>query len=200
MWQEYRIPGNKEVQMATIRGLNKWVLELENVGLINGFAFNHYYCNPPERDELRIRFEYSNDESISKVENELCKQIRVFNPQYVIEKRVWNEGTTPENVLRAYEFGSRCAFLLWDLVEKGRIEESWVSDYYPLTNQTVDQFNFQQSGIHGLMNSLGIDKRPNELLIHLFCVITMTESHNFDELVNWLNQCRGAFDCFFSSV
>ena len=32
--------------------------------MITGYAFNHYYGNPPNLDELRIRFDYANENGI----------------------------------------------------------------------------------------------------------------------------------------
>jgi hypothetical protein len=202
MWQEYLIPSTSEMQLRIMRSLKMWMEGLENRNLVSGFAFNLYYNNPPERDELRIRFEYTKEESTSIVENELQSNIRDFISDYTIEKRVWNNGTTPENVLRAYEFGSRCALLLLKLIERGRLRENWVASFYPLSDQSqsLDSFNFQLSANHGLMNSLGIDKCPNELLIHIFSLITVTKSHNLQELIRWLETYQGEFGTFFQYV
>ena len=202
MWHEYLIPAIAEEQAEIIRGLKFWITELEEQGLINGFAFNHYYNNPPDRDELRIRFEYADDEFLATVETQLQRNVREFIPDYEVEKRIWNQGTTPESVLRAYEFGSRCAFLLLEQIEKGRIEQRWVSDFMPLSNleQSVTPFNFQSSANHGLWNSLLVNKLPNELLIHLFLLIASARLHNMDELHNWFERNRQACEFFFQSI
>jgi hypothetical protein len=187
MWYEYLIPANSQEQSRIIQTLRLWITGLEERGLIVGFAFNHYYSHPPDRDELRIRFEYSNDNYILKVEGEFQGKIREFIRDYVVEKRIWNEGTTPENVLRAYEFGSRCAFLLWKQIEGGKIKDIWMSDFIPFSNpEQIAAFDFQQSVNHGLWNSLLVHKSPNELMIHLFLLIQYAELHDMKELRNWL--------------
>lgn len=110
-----------------------------------------------------------------------------------------NSGTTPEHVLRAYEFGSRCTFLFWDLVDKGRFGEELTSSFYPLSVskvQSLKSFNFQFSFNHGLMNSLGISKVPDEQFIHLGALIETTKSSNADELCKWIRAQKIQYEWF----
>lgn len=200
MWYEYLIPGVANEQATIIRSLRLWITELESRGLIAGFAFNHYYNNPPDRDELRMRFEYAKEDCLATVEMELQRNVGEFIENYEVEKRIWNQGTTPESILRAYEFGSRCAFLLWEQIEKGRIEQSWVSDFMPLSEQSLTPFNFQQSANHGLMNSLLVNKLPNENMIHLFLLIESAKLHSMEELHSWFERIRQACEFFFQAI
>ena len=190
MWFEYLIPTDAREQAIIIRGLRLWIIALEERGLITGYAFNHYHDNPPNLDELRIRFEYANEDSITYVESELQIEVEKFIPDFKLVKRSWNK-ECPESNRRAYEFGSRCAFLLWDLIEKGRIKQSWVSDFWPvLTEKKLVPLDFQQSVNHALWNSLSVPKKPNELFIHLFLFIQLAELHNMDELKEWIGNLK----------
>lgn len=117
MWHEYQIPADFEKQREVIRKLRIWIQQLEKEKLIVGFAFNHYWqlpTNPKEPDELRIRFEYSDEKHRENIEAEFEREVKKLLPNYVKQERIWNSGTTPQQVLQAYEFGSRCAFLAWE--------------------------------------------------------------------------------------
>lgn len=203
MWHEYIIPASYDGQKRIIRELRTWIEELEQRGYVTGYAFNHYYSVPPAPDypdELRIRFEYANEGNSAEVEKELEAKIRLSIHDYTLRQRVWNNGTTPEYVLRAYEFGSRCAFLFWKLVETGRFEESLTSSFYPFqiaNEESIRATNFQRSFSHGLMNSLGISKIPDELLIHISAIIEYSGASSVEELCTWLRNHRGDFEAFF---
>lgn len=91
MWHEYLVPTDFEKQKEIIRKLRIWIEKLEERKLIAGFAFNHYYSIPPNPkypDELRIRFEYTNEENSKNVEEELELEIRQFLSDYVLKQRI----------------------------------------------------------------------------------------------------------------
>jgi hypothetical protein len=194
LWYEYPIPADFEKQKEVIRKLRKWIEHLENVGLIVGFAFNHYFqnlSNPNETDELRVRFQYNDKRNRKIVESELEKEVNKLLPNYVQEERDWNFDVTDSHVLQAYEFGSRCAFLAWEEIENGRFPESYfeqasilksprgvVAKRIPLEFQT--HFN------HGVMNSLGIPKSPDERAILIRNLMNATNSRTKQDLINWL--------------
>lgn len=193
MWHEYQIPANFEKQKGIIRRLRKWIQSLENNGLIIGYAFNHYFeipTNPKEPDELRIRFEYSHAENRDTVEKELVEEVKKDLPDYSMKERPWD---FPQHILQAYEFGSRCAFLAWELIENKRFPEDYFSHFFKeqtekgmVVKQIPQQFQTQFS--HGAMNSLGIWKSPDELLIHLDMLMDCTNTHTKQELIEWLQE------------
>lgn len=186
MWYEYPIPADFEKQKEIIRQLKTWIESLESRGLVEGYAFDHY--SPPK--ELRIRFDCLDEEKLEIVRKELEPKVRRFVPDYISKERerLWDAGKTPEYVYKAYEFGSRCAFLFWDLVERGRFSEKFASSFlqwldssnYEIKHSIPFLFQFHFS--HGVMNSLGIHKIPNEQLIHLAFLIASTKSSNLQEL------------------
>jgi len=194
LWREYPIPTDFDKQKEIIRKLRKWIQELENVNLIVGFAFNHYFqdpSNPNETDELRVRFEYSDERNREIVEKELENEVNKLLPNYAQEERDWDSDKVYSHILKAYEFGSRCAFLAWEEIENGRFPESYfdqasilksvrgvVAKRIPLEFQT--HFN------HGVMNSLGIPKSPDERAILIRNLMDATNSRNKQDLINWL--------------
>jgi len=190
LWYEYPIPANYEEQREIIRHLRKWIQNLERRGIIRGFAFNHYYPNPAT---LNVRFDCT-EENLKIVRKELEQEVKRFVPNYVPEERerLWDDGKTPEYVYKAYEFGSRCAFLFWELVERGTFSEELASDFLIWIDQNhymikyLERFLFQLHFSHGIMNSLGIHKVPNEQLIHLAALIESTKSSSIEELIKWI--------------
>jgi hypothetical protein len=194
LWYEYPIPADFDKQKEVIRKLRKWIEHLENIGLIVGFAFNHYFqdlSNPNEMDELRVRFQYTDERDRKIVERELEKEVNKLLPNYVQEERDWNSDVTNGHVLKAYEFGSRCAFLAWEEIENGRFPERYfeqasilksprgvVAKRIPLEFQT--HFN------HGVMNSLGIPKSPDERAILIRNLMNATNSRTKQDLIDWL--------------
>jgi hypothetical protein len=194
LWREYPIPADFDKQKEVIRKLRKWIQQLENVGLIVGFAFNHYFqdpASPNDPDELRVRFQYSDERNRKIVESELEKEVKRLLPSYVQEERDWDSDVADGHVLQAYEFGSRCAFLAWEEIENCRFPESYfdqasilksprgvVAKRIPLEFQT--HFN------HGIMNSLGIPKSPDERAILIRNLMDATNSRTKQELINWL--------------
>lgn len=191
MWYEYPIPADYEKQREIIRQLRKWIQSLESRGIIEGFAFNHYY---PVSATLNVRFDCIDEEKLKIVRKELKRKVKIFVPNYVPEKseRLWDAGKTPEYIYKAYEFGSRCAFLFWELVERGRFSKELASSFLHWHDSThfairyPIPFHFQFHFSHGIMNSLGIHKIPNEQLIHLAALIESTKSSNPQELCEWI--------------
>jgi hypothetical protein len=189
LWYEYPIPADIEHQRMIITHLRKWIQSLESRGIIQGFAFNHYYPNP---SILNIRFDCT-DDRLETIRKELTKEVQKSLPGYVLEERLWDAGRSPEYVYKAYEFGSRCVFLFWDLVEKGRFPEGFASNFLQWLDATHYRFDpsaipfvFQICFSHGVMNSLGVDKTPNEQLIHLMALIESTKSFSSEELCDWI--------------
>ena len=194
MWREYPIPADFDKQKEIIRKLRKWIQHLENANLIVGFAFNHYFqdpSNPNEPDELRVRFQYSDERNRKIVESELEKEVKRWLPNHVQKARDWDSDIAESHVLQAYEFGSRCAFLAWEEIENGRFPESYfdqasilksargvVAKRIPLEFQT--HFN------HGVMNSLGIPKSPDEKAILIRNLMDATNSRTKKDLIKWL--------------
>ena len=194
MWREYPIPADFDKQKEVIRALRNWIQQLENEALIEGFAFSHYYQdpqNPNGTDELRVRFQYSNEQSRYRVELELENEVKKLLPNYVKQVGTWSSDTTESHVLQAYEFGSRCAFFAWEQIDNGRFPESYfdqasilktprgvVAKRIPLEFQT--HFN------HAVMNSLGIPKNPDERAILIRNLMDSTNSKTKQELINWL--------------
>ena len=191
MWYEYPIPANYQKQREIIRQLRKWIENLESRGIIQGFAFNHYY---PASATLNVRFDCLDEEKLKIVRKELKREVKKLVSNYVLEERLWDAGKTPEHIYKAYELGSRCAFLFWELVERGRFSEEFTSDFLKWINSTHFMnmisypipFYFQLCFSHGIMNSLGIHKTPNEQLIHLAALIESTKSSNPQELCEWI--------------
>ena len=189
MWYEYPIPADYEGQREIIRRLRKWIESLESRGIIEGFAFNHYSASKT----LNVRFDCTDKEKLKIVRKELEEEVKKLIPDYILEERLWDAGKTPEHIYKAYEFGSRCAFLFWELVEKGRFREEFTSSFLQCIDSTHYRFNptsipllFQLCFNHGIMNSLGISKIPNEQLIHLEALIESTKSSNPQELCEWI--------------
>lgn len=179
MWYEYTIPADFELQKRIIRQLRKWIQYLEERELIRGFAFDHYFNNPQRGDVLCIRFDYPKEKQ-ELVKKELVDEVRKLISNYELKEGPWKSDS--EGELEAYEFGSRCAFLFWDLVEKGRFKEDYIFDFFPPRAETRIPLVFQQCFNHGVMNSLGISKKPNEQIIHLILLMESTGSNNIKKL------------------
>ncbi len=191
MWYEYPIPANLQKQREVIRKLRQWIQSLESRGLVQGFAFNHYYGNPNASDILSIRFDCMDKKKLEIVKKELEREVKRLIPNYVLEERLWDAGKSPDYIYKAYELGSRCTFLVWELIKKGRIPENYLSDYRIFEKQIFRGFRgtplqFQAHFNHGLMNSLGIHKMPNEQWIHLLLLKESTQSRNVEELCRWI--------------
>lgn len=192
MWYEYPIPADYEKQREIIRQLRKWIERLESRGIVEGYAFNHYY---PTSATLNLRFDCSDKKKLEIVREELNKGVKQFIPNYDAEKseRLWDAGKTPEHIYKAYEFGTRCVFLFWELVEKGRFKEEFADNFLQWINSNQYRFNpssipfvFQWCFSHGVMNSLGVSKIPNEQLLHLAALIESTKSSSPQELYEWI--------------
>lgn len=196
MWHEYPIPADFNTQKEIIRKLKDWIQQLENDNLIDGFAFNHYFQilpNPNEPDELRVRFQYSDEQNRDMVESELENEVKKFLPNYVKQERNWGSDTTDSHVLQAYEFGSRCAFLAWEQIENGRFPEHYFSQASILKGAggVVAKripIEFQTHFNHGVINSLGIPKNPDERAIHIKNLMDLTNSRTKQELIKWLQK------------
>ena len=196
MWHEYPIPADFNKQKEIIRKLKEWIQQLEDADLIVGFAFNHYYSDqqdPNAPDELRVRFQYSDEQNREIVESELETQVRELLPSYVQEERAWGSGASDRHVLQAYEFGSRCAFLAWELIENGRFPESYFSQASVLKSSRgvvakKVPMEFQTHLSHGVMNSLGIPKTPDERAILIRNLMDSTNSKTKEELISWLQK------------
>jgi hypothetical protein len=187
LWYEYPISADIEQQRAMIRQLRKWIQSLESRGIIQGFAFNHYHPNP---SILNIRFDCTEDK-LETIRKELEQEVKKLLPDYVLQERLWDAGRSPEYVYKAYEFGSRCAFLFWEMVEKGRFPEEFASSYLRWSDSTHFELNtavftFQSCFSHGVMNSLDVSKIPNEQWLHLAALIESTKSSNPQELCKWI--------------
>jgi len=194
LWHEYPIPADFNKQKEIIRELRNWIQRLENNNLIIGFAFNHYFQVPPnpnEPDELRVRFEYSDEQNRYVVESELEIEVKKLLPNYVKQERNWVSDTTDRHVLLAYEFGSRCAFLAWEQIENGRFPESYFSQASIVQTKSGVAakripLEFQAHFNHAVMNSLGIPKNPDETAIHIKNLMDATNSRTKQELIKWL--------------
>lgn len=198
LWIEYIIPSNFRLQKQIISQLREWIKDLDERGLIGGFAFNHYYSGQEEKGDLRIRFDYPEEETIT-VRNELQDKIRQSIPEYVAKGQSWD---SKEEVLKAYESGSMCAFLLWERVGKERLQKVYFGDYPIIQNQRLIgvnsvPLNFQMHFIHGMLNSLGIPKQPNEEWLHLFALLESTGCHSPEELCKWIKSQPLQFFKFF---
>lgn len=190
LWHEYPIPTHFEKQKEIIRKLRKWIQQLEKDNFIVGFAFNHYSSNPDVPDELRIRFEYTDEQNRENVEAQLETEVKKMLPSYVRKKHTWD---SDGYILQAYELGSRCAFLAWELVENGRFPEIYFSRtcvglpqggfrFDPIPSEFQFHFN------HGVMNSLGIPKFPDEFSTHINNLMDVTKSKTKEELIKWLQE------------
>jgi len=196
LWHEYPIPAGFSRQKEIIRKLREWIQQLENADLIVGFAFNHYYqdpSNPKEPDELRIRFQYSDEDNRDIVESELKSEVKELLPNYVLQERSWVSESTDRHVLQAYEFGSRCAFLAWEQIENGRFPESYFDQASILKSASGVvakrvPMEFQTHLNHAIMNSLGIPKSPDERAILIKNLMYSTNSETKEELINWLQK------------
>ena len=194
MWHEYPIPADFDKQKEIIRKLRNWIQQLENDNLIDGFAFNHYSQVPPnpnEPDELRVRFEYSDEQNRDIVESELENEVKKLLLNYVKQERNWGSDTTDRHVLQAYEFGSRCAFLAWEQIENGRFPESYFDQASILKSArgVVAKripMEFQTHFNHGVLNSLGIPKNPDERAILIRNLMDATDSRTKQDLIDWL--------------
>jgi len=193
LWHEYPIPADFDKQKEVIRKLRNWIQQLENDTLIVGFAFNHYQVSPNlnEPDELRVRFQYSDEQNRDIVESELEIKVKKLLPNYVKRERNWGSDTTDRHVLQAYEFGSRCAFLAWEQIENGRFPEGYFDQASILKSASGVvakrvPIEFQTHFNHGVMNSLGIPKNPDERAIHIKNLMDSTNSRTKQELINWL--------------
>ena len=194
MWYEYPIQADFDKQKEIIRKLRSWIQQLENDKFIDGFAFNHYFQipqNPNEPDELRIRFQYSDEQHRDIVESELENEVKKLLPNYVQEERNWISDATGSHIFQAYEFGSRCAFLAWEQIENGRFPEYYFAQASILASASGVvakriPMEFQTHFNHGVMNSLGIPRNPDERAILLRNLMNSTNSRTKQELINWL--------------
>ena len=183
MWYQIHIQKNVNEQMKLIREMKDWIKELEQRKIIDGYAFNHYFGQASD-DHLSIRFN-CNEEQFNAIKKEIMRVL----PQYSLKKEPKFDIWSGENhILQAYEIGSRCAFLIWDLIEKERIPQNYLSNFYRENNILQIPFQFQQHFSHGLMNSLGIYKYPNEQILHLTLLFECMKSKNIDELYIKLKQ------------
>jgi hypothetical protein len=175
------------MQKQIIRHLRTWIEGIGEKGIVRGFAFNHYSGQTGVQDDLRVRFDYPSDVN-PDVEAELRTKVREFIPEYSPHGTPWDSN---EEILKGYEFASRCAFLFWEMVEKGRFPEEFTSNYLHMTDSTrfemrLIPFNFQSHFYHGVMNSLGVGKQPNELVLHLLAIIESKHFHSQEELCAWI--------------
>jgi hypothetical protein len=188
LWYEFPIPANFEKQKEIIRFLRKWIENLESRGIVQGFAFDHYFPSP---ESVNIRFDCKDEENLKTVRKELEILVKRLLPNYNLEERLWDAGKSPQEVYKAYEFGSRCAFLAWNLIGSGRFPEEYFSDFYKELDDKRIAFlkipiDFQRHFNHGVMNSLGILKYPNEAFIHFLNLMDSTKSKNKQDLINWI--------------
>jgi len=193
LWYEYPIPASPERQREIIRQLREWIENLESRGIIEGFAFDHYSGQANASDELRIRFDCTGEGNLKVLRVELEREVKRLIPDYIRNERIWDSGRTPEHILKAYELGSRCAFLLWKLIERGRFSENYLSNYATIENQRLTNvrsipLEFQVHFNHGVMNSLGISKIPNEQWIHLVLLKESTRSASPVQLCQWIRR------------
>ncbi len=147
VWEAYIKYGSLDVlNFFSVRNLLLIVRDFENKGWIKGFNYNIY--GPEDEDyRLSIRLDL-NEEFKQDIE-------KVLN-RYQIESNP-DKYTESDKIARFYELGSRLAFLLVDLINKGRFPKDCVKD---------DDF---WRSIHGLCNSLLIDAE-DEINIHQKCI------------------------------
>lgn len=170
-------------------------MDLESRGLIRGFAFNHYSTPPPT---LNIRFDFT-ENNLATIRAEINQEVRRVFPSYIFQERLWDNGQSPESVYKAYEFGSRCAFLFWDLIENGRIPTEFEGTYLRWPSPTtfdvnINIFNFLSCFNHGIMNSLDVSKSPDEQWLRLSSLMESTGSLYPTQLCKWI---RNQPDMFF---
>jgi len=84
-------------------------------------------------------------------------------------------------------------FLLGSLIESKRFPEGYFSQFYMGENEKgiiakQIPFEFQTHFNHGVMNSLGIPKYPNERFVHFNHMLDSTNSKNKQELIKWLQE------------
>jgi hypothetical protein len=188
MWIEYSIPADLERQRQIIRHLRTWIEGIGEKGLVRGFAFNHYSGQANVQDDLRVRFDYPEEVNL-EIERELTAKVRELIPEFSAHGTPWD---SIEEILKGYEFGSRCAFLFWQMAERGRFPEEFLSNYLNMIDATHFAgfrplpFNFQSHFYHGVMNSLGVQKEPNELFLHALAIIECKHFHSSDELCAWI--------------
>lgn len=101
----------------------------------------------------------------------------------MLEEQQWGNDATDRHILLAYEYDSRCTFLSWELIERGRFSDRYFDNNTDLNSVP---FQFQKHFNHGVMNSLGISKYPNEFFIYFFGVMEMGRVCNKRELISWL--------------
>ena len=152
-------------QKELIRTLKPIIEKFEENGVIRSFNYNHYYSDyyatePKEGDHLAVRVEFSNSEK-KKLFEDIFKSLNIE-----WEEQVYNEKA---EIKKAYELGSRLAFLSSDLVERKNISENLLKNK-----------EFQIHMIHGLLNSLGIPSRPDERDIHYILYHHFSERLNLD--------------------
>jgi hypothetical protein len=194
VWYEYQIPADFSHQKEIIKKLRKWIQQLENLDLIVGFSFNHYVqdpSNPNEPDELVIRFQYSNQRNREIVESELEKAAERFLPNYDPQESDWGSPIAESHMLQAYEFGSRCAFLAWEEIENGRFPERYFNQASILKSARGAvakrvPLEFQTHFSHGVINSLGIPKNPDETAILIRNLMNATNSRTKQDLIKWI--------------
>ena len=194
MWYEYPIPADFSNQKVIIRKLRKWIQQLENLDLIVGFSFNHYVqdsSNPNEPDELIIRFQYSDQRNREIVESDLEKAVERFLPNYVPQESDWGSPIAESHILQAYEFGSRCAFLAWEEIENGHFPESYFNQASILKSARGAvakraPLEFQTHLSHGVINSLGIPKNPDERAILIRNLMNATNTRTKQDLIKWI--------------
>ena len=73
LWYEYPIPADYKKQREIIRHLRKWIKGLESRGIVEGYAFNHYY---PTSAALNLRFDCSDKGKLETVRKELNKEMK----------------------------------------------------------------------------------------------------------------------------
>lgn len=178
VWYQIQIQVNINEQMKLIHEMKDWIKDLEQRKIIDGYAFNHYL------DDLSIRFNCT-EEQFNIIKKEVIKVLHKYGYKKEPRFDIWGG---ENHILQAYEFGSRCTFLIWDLIEKERIPQNYLSNFYRENDILQIPFQFQQHFSHGLMNSLGIHKYPNEQILHLTSLFEYTKSKNIDELYKKLKQ------------
>ncbi len=89
MWHEYPVPASFGKQREIIRKLRPWIQSVEEEKMVVGYAFDHYFNNPNEPDELRIRFEYSDEKNKETIESQLEQEVKKSLPDYLNQERIW---------------------------------------------------------------------------------------------------------------
>jgi len=122
-------------------------------------------------------------DSLCIIKGELQNQLKKAGQSGIYEEGDWE---SDEHIRGAYEFGSRCAFLFWELVEKGRMPEEYVSDFLVKNNPFAYQFQLHLN--HGVMNSLHIPKCPNEKLIHVEVLMDTADTNCKQALFDYIKK------------